>query len=125
MTHKLKPEGRRKLQRLSEDLRQTRIPGGTLVPADDAEAALIRRLKKGRTLRRTDLRKLVPLSDTTIDDLERKGEFPKRFYLTARCVVWSLEEVLDWIEARRINSYNGDVKLAPFPNVSQRDQPAR
>jgi len=122
MTHKLKPEGRRALQRLSNDLRRTRLPGGSLLPADDNEAALIRRLKQGRTLRRTDLRKLVPLSDTTIYDLERKGEFPKRFYLTARCVVWSLEEVLDWIEERRINSYNGDVSLAPFPDVRQRGQ---
>ena len=34
-----------------------------------------------RTIRRHELRRLVPLADTTIYMLEKNGQFPKRFYL--------------------------------------------
>lgn len=54
------------------------------------------------TIRREDLRKMVPLADSTIYEMERRGEFPKRFNLTSRCVVWDQEEVEAWIEARKI-----------------------
>ena len=47
-----------------------------------------------RTIRRNELREIVPLADTTIYDMEQRGEFPRRFYLTSRCVVWDLAEVL-------------------------------
>ena len=40
-----------------------------------------------RTIRRSELRQIVPLADSTIYELERRGEFPQRFFLTARCVV--------------------------------------
>jgi predicted DNA-binding transcriptional regulator AlpA len=40
----------------------------------------------------------VPLADTTIYEMERRGEFPRRFNLTPRCVVWNLTEVEAWIE---------------------------
>ena len=46
-----------------------------------------------RTIRRPELHQLVPLADTTIYDMERRGEFPRRFNLTPRCVVWDLAEV--------------------------------
>lgn len=52
-------------------------------------------------IRREQLRDLVPLADTTIYEMEQRGEFPKRFYLTARCAVWDLSEVHAWLEARR------------------------
>jgi prophage regulatory protein len=48
-----------------------------------------------RAIRRSQLRQIVPLADSTIYELERRGEFPQRFFLTARCVVWDLAEVLD------------------------------
>ena len=54
-----------------------------------------------RTIRRHQLREMVPLADTTIYEMEQRGEFPRRFYLTTRCVVWDLAEVEAWIEARR------------------------
>lgn len=41
-----------------------------------------------RTVRRSELRQIVPLADSTIYELQRRGEFPQRFFLTARCVVW-------------------------------------
>lgn len=45
-----------------------------------------------RTIRRQQLREIVPLADSTIYDMEQR-EFPQRFYLTSRCVVWDLAEV--------------------------------
>lgn len=73
-----------------------------------------------RTLRRTELRKIVPLSDTTIYEMERRGEFPRRFNLTARCVVWDLAEVEAWLASRREASEANQVKRAPSPDVRQR-----
>ncbi|HBS80617.1 MAG: AlpA family transcriptional regulator [Pseudomonas sp.] len=54
-----------------------------------------------RTIRRHELRQIIPLSETTIYEMERRGEFPRRFNLTPRCVVWDLAEVEAWIEERK------------------------
>lgn len=54
-----------------------------------------------RTIRRRELRQIVPLAETTIYEMERRGEFPRRFNLTPRCVVWDLDDVEAWIEARK------------------------
>lgn len=35
-----------------------------------------------RTVRRQQQREIVPLADSTIYEMEQRGEFPKRFYLT-------------------------------------------
>jgi prophage regulatory protein len=73
-----------------------------------------------RTIRRHQLREMVPLADTTIYEMEQRGEFPRRFYLTTRCVVWDLAEVEAWIEARRHVSKTKSLKLAPSPDVHLR-----
>lgn len=73
-----------------------------------------------RTIRRHQLREIVPLADTTIYDMEQRGEFPQRFYLTARCVVWDLAEVEAWLEQRRQASREKTVKRAPSPDVNLR-----
>lgn len=73
-----------------------------------------------RTLRRRELREMVPLADTTIYDMEQRGEFPQRFYLTSRCVVWDLSEVEAWLEERRRASRAKAVKRAPIPDVQLR-----
>lgn len=73
---------------------------------------------KLRVIRRDELRLIVPLADTTIYEMEQRGEFPKRFYLTSRCAVWDLSEVEAWLKARRADS---DARTrAPFPEVSLR-----
>ena len=68
-----------------------------------------------RTIRRHELQQIVPLSETTIYEMERRGEFPRRFNLTPRCVVWDLAEIETWIEERkqapRINASKPDVHL--------------
>ena len=73
-----------------------------------------------RTIRRHELREIVPLADTTIYDMEQRGEFPQRFYLTSRCVVWDLSEVEAWLEERRRASRAKAVKRAPIPDVQLR-----
>lgn len=73
-----------------------------------------------RTIRRHQLREIVPLADTTIYDIEQRGEFPQRFYLTARTVVWDLGEVEAWLEQRRQASRAKAIKRAPSPDVNLR-----
>ena len=73
-----------------------------------------------RTIRRAQLRQIVPLADTTIYEMEQRGEFPRRFRLTPRCVVWDLAEVEAWIEERRLASDASQIKSAPAPDVRQR-----
>ena len=69
-----------------------------------------------RTIRRRQLREIVPLADSTIYEMERHGLFPRRFALSARCIVWDLAEVEAWLEARR----SKPVARAPHPDVRQR-----
>lgn len=78
------------------------------------------RMAMRRTVRRPELRKIVPLADTTIYEMEQRGEFPRRFYLTSRCVVWDLAEVEAWIEERRQASNDERIKRAPAPDVRKR-----
>ena len=42
---------------------------------------------KKRMIRRHELRQIVPLADTTIYEMEQRGEFPRRFALTPRDIV--------------------------------------
>lgn len=90
------------------------------VPGTEAYEALPQFPKRSplpfrRTIRRHELRQIVPLAETTIYEMERRGEFPRRFNLTPRCVVWDLAEVEAWIEDRkqapRINAAKPDVHL--------------
>ncbi|MBK6600594.1 MAG: transcriptional regulator [Betaproteobacteria bacterium] len=61
-----------------------------------------------RTIRRSELRQIVPLADSTIYELERRG---------AWCGIRG--EVLAWIESRRAAGRSG-VKKAPAPDVRKR-----
>lgn len=79
-----------------------------------------------RAVRRRELRKIVPLADTTIYEMERRGEFPQRFYLTSKCVVWDLDEVERWLTARRVAGPAGRGGHAPDPDVrARRHRPIR
>jgi prophage regulatory protein len=56
----------------------------------------------GKTLiNRKQLLKIVPLSERTILDMEKRGEFPRRFAITSRLVAWDLSEVEQWIAGRK------------------------
>lgn len=69
-----------------------------------------------KTIRRQQLREMVPLADSTIYEMEQRGEFPRRFALTPRCVVWDLGEVQAWLAVRR----SKPILQAPGPDVNQR-----
>lgn len=73
-----------------------------------------------RTIRRHELHQIVPLAETTIYEMEQRGEFPRRFRLTARCVVWDLEEVETWIEARKEASRSAKTGAPTGPDVRLR-----
>jgi len=90
------------------------------VAAETSQLVAASILPYRRTIRRTELRQIVPLADTTIYDMERRGEFPRRFNLTSRCVVWDLTEVEAWLDARRQASDTAQLKRAPSPDVRQR-----
>jgi prophage regulatory protein len=69
-----------------------------------------------RTIRRHELRQIVPLADSTIYEMEQRGEFPRRFALSPRCVVWNLAEVEAWLAERRARP----IERAQPPDVCQR-----
>ena len=69
-----------------------------------------------RTIKKSQLHQMVPLADSTIWEMERRGEFPKRFLLTPRCVVWDLAEVEAWLALRRAKP----IRRAPPPDVRKR-----
>ncbi|WP_017172690.1 helix-turn-helix transcriptional regulator [Xanthomonas phaseoli] len=52
-------------------------------------------------INRKKLLAMIPLSERTIFNMERRGEFPRRIALTSRNVAWDLAEVEEWIEARK------------------------
>jgi len=56
---------------------------------------------------------MVPLADSTIYEMEQRGEFPRRFALSPRCVVWDLSEVEAWLSLRR----SATLARAPHPDV--------
>ena len=49
---------------------------------------------------KADLKRIIPLSDTTIWRLERRGRFPRRIALSAKRVAWSKAEVHHWLAER-------------------------
>lgn len=65
-----------------------------------------------RYIRRSELRQVVPLGDTTIYEMELRNEFPRRIVLMPRVVVWSLAEVEAWVEQRRRDTERGVLKAA-------------
>lgn len=75
---------------------------------------------KKRMIRRHELRQIVPLADTTIYEMEQRGEFPRRFALTPRCVVWDLAEVEAWLTERLSAAKRSTVDRAPHPDVRKR-----
>lgn len=81
-----------------------------------------------RTIRRHELKQIVPLADTTIYEMEQRGEFPRRFALGPRCVVWDLAEVEAWLASRRGKqvspTHHPDVRLRKTRPVRGTDREA-
>lgn len=95
----------------------TRFHSSTIArPTSETEMTARSRPSLKRTIRRHQLREMVPLADSTIYEMEQRGEFPRRFALSPRCVVWDLEEVEAWLAARR----SAPIARAQSPDVRQR-----
>ena len=69
-----------------------------------------------RTIRRQQLREMVPMADSTIYEMEQRGEFPRRFALSPRCIVWDLAEIEAWLMARRA----APIRRAQHPDITKR-----
>jgi prophage regulatory protein len=69
-----------------------------------------------RMIRRPELKLIVPIADSTIYEMEQRGGFPRRFYITQRSSVWDLAEVEAWLEQRRQENHAGRVKT-PGPAI--------
>ena len=54
-----------------------------------------------RIISAKERRSLIPYSDMHIWRLEKAGQFPPRIQLGPNRVGWSLEEVVQWMEARK------------------------
>lgn len=75
-----------------------------------------------RTIKKPELRQMVPLADSTIWEMEQRGQFPRRFLLTPRCVVWDLAEIEAWLKLRR----DRPIPRAAAPDVRlRRSRPVR
>ncbi|MEH5097944.1 AlpA family phage regulatory protein [Atlantibacter hermannii] len=57
-----------------------------------------------RAIGKKELMHMVPLSMSTIDRLEHKGRFPKRWYITDRRCAWNADEVEQWLDKRKAES---------------------
>jgi prophage regulatory protein len=83
------------------------------------------RLDLPRTIRRAELRSIVPLADSTIYGMEQRGEFPRRFAISPRCVVWDFAEIETWLAARRQERQAGHPAVG-HPDVRlRRTRPVR
>ncbi len=57
-----------------------------------------------KALGKKELLLIVPLSMSTIDKLEHKGLFPKRWYITDKRCAWNADEVENWLDERQARS---------------------
>jgi prophage regulatory protein len=66
-------------------------------------------LVPGRILiNRKQLLKKIPLCERTILDMEKRGDFPRRFSIGPRIVAWDLNEVDSWIAAQHVAATQQD-----------------
>lgn len=68
------------------------------------------------TINKKRLLQIVPLSYTTIYELERNGKFPGSFLITEKTRVWWEDEVQKWLHARQADPIAQDNN----PDVSKR-----
>ena len=72
------------------------------------------------TKRRQPLQK-VPLCERTILNLEKRGQFPRRFTITSRLLAWDLNEVDAWIaEQQSAARLPGVPQAHPVPRSPSR-----
>lgn len=73
-----------------------------------------------RMIRRHELRLIAPPADSTIFEMGKRGEFPLRFNLSPRCVVWDLAEVQVLLEHRRSAYFADEADITSTVDVRRR-----
>ena len=73
-----------------------------------------------RTITRHELWLIVLIADSTIYEMEKRGDFPRRFNLTPRRVVCDVGELETWLQQRRQTYLAGQANIVPRPNVGKR-----
>lgn len=63
-------------------------------------------------INRKRLLDIVPLSERTILNMEKRGEFPRRFAITSRMVAWDLQEVEEWMDQQKTAA-----RQCPIPQI--------
>jgi len=48
-------------------------------------------------MRRSEIKKVNPVTDRTLEGAEDAGMFPKRILLSPKVAAWRRSEVLDWL----------------------------
>lgn len=113
-----RPLGGHNLTRHEEPAQPIQLPSA--IDARPGDTASRSRDFLRRAIRRRQLRQMVPLADTTIYEMEQRDEFPRRFYLTPRCVAWDAAEIESWLEERRRSSSAHPSKRVHSPDVRKR-----
>lgn len=54
-----------------------------------------------RALGKKELLAVVPLSMSTIEKLEKEGNFPRRWFITDKRCAWNADEVEAWLDERQ------------------------
>ena len=54
-----------------------------------------------KALGKKELLAVVPLSMSTIDKLEKEGNFPRRWFITDKRCAWNADEVRKWLDERQ------------------------
>jgi prophage regulatory protein len=56
----------------------------------------------GDLISRSEQKRLVPISDTTVWRMEQRGEFPRRISISPGRVAWARSEIESWLAERRL-----------------------
>jgi prophage regulatory protein len=67
-----------------------------------------------RLIRKSEVRSVVGLSNSTIDRLEAKDMFPRRVALTPKTSCWLSDQIEAWVEKRIAASSEVAVERAPI-----------
>ena len=91
-----------------------------------SHAAILQSIQS-RVLIRAQLKsdKGVPFSNATLLRLERKGQFPRRFHLSAKVPAWLESDIDQWIESRRLNPTSARVHTDPATTARMAKRAAR
>ncbi|MBC3249417.1 hypothetical protein BFS14_03640 [Serratia fonticola] len=64
---------------------------------------------------------MVPLSWSTIEALEKAGEFPERFRITPQRVAWNQDQIEQWLDERQAKFSGVAITNHPRANMRRHD----